>query len=263
MRSSDYWKRYENSVTVVIKEVPEEDHVFQHEGRNLKLYHFNGLSALRAIVLGLIAYDIPEPHAIMDFGCAYGRVMRYIRAAFPLSELTACDLRADAIAYCAKTLNAIPILSSSNFSDLHFESKHDLIWLGSVFTHFDSDSCITLLNKMIENLNEGGLLIFSLHGRVYPQEVQPNRWKILEDDAFSIANTQYEASGFGYHDYPGRPGVGASLTTPSWVFEIIRKRSDVVFSYQERLWTGWHDVAYIHKISKARDMYSIHGDAPY
>jgi SAM-dependent methyltransferase len=263
LRSMDYWERYARAADQVIRPVLDEDHVFQGEGRNLTLYHFNGLSALRVIVTGLIMYDVRVPRSFLDFGCAYGRALRYFKAAFPEASLTACDLRADAIAYCAKTFDATPVMSAVRFNDVRLPHQHDVIWLGSVFTHFDAEACTILLDKMLENLVDGGLLVFSLHGRVYPQEVQPRRWKILEDDAFAVAKAGYEATGFGYHDYPGRPGVGASLTSPAWVFDLLRSRPDVIFAYQERAWTGWHDVAYVYKTSTAPALFDRYKDRPY
>lgn len=263
LRSMDYWQRYAQAADTVIRPVPNNDHVFQQEGRNATLYHFNGLSALRAIVTGLVMYDINTPRSFLDFGCAYGRVLRYVKAAFPEAKLTACDMREDAIAYCAETFGATPVMSAADFAEVLLPARHDLIWLGSVFTHFDAAECKILLDKMLANLEEGGLLVFSLHGRIYPQEVQPNRWKILEDAAFTVAHAQYEATGFGYHDYPGRQGVGASLTSPAWVFEQVRGRKDLIFAYQERGWTGWHDIVYVAKKSTTRGSFDLYKDRPY
>ena len=59
-RSMGYWERYAAAPDTVIRPVPENDHVFQQEGCDLALYHFNGLSALRAIVAGLVMFDIRD-----------------------------------------------------------------------------------------------------------------------------------------------------------------------------------------------------------
>lgn len=100
---------------------------------------------------------------------------------------------------------------------------------------------------MLDNLNPGGLLVFTLHGRIYPLEIQPKRWKILGDEDFPGAHEDYRSTGFGYRDYPGRPGIGASLTKPAWVFDLVENDPSLVFSYYERAWMGWHDVAAIKK----------------
>jgi SAM-dependent methyltransferase len=262
IRSLEYLRHYAQAPGAVIREVPEEDHVFLHEGKNLELYHFNGLSGLRAIVLAMILNDSDPPRSFMDFGCAYGRVLRYLRAAFPEATLTACDVREDAIAYCAATFGAIPLLSSMRLSEIAIPTTHDVIWMGSVITHFSADDSRLLLTKMLGNLNPGGIVVFSLHGRIYPLEVQPHRWKILGDADFAGALGDYQRTGFGYRDYPGRPGIGASLTSPAWVFDLVASDKDLSFSYHERGWTGWHDIAVIKKGGQ-RALFDRYRDRPY
>ena len=58
MKSLEYLQRYADAAKVVLREVPETDHVFVHEGKNLPLYHFNGLSGLRAIILAMVRHKV-------------------------------------------------------------------------------------------------------------------------------------------------------------------------------------------------------------
>jgi SAM-dependent methyltransferase len=262
MRSLKLLQAYAGAADRVIREVPENDHVFVHEGKNLELYHFNGLSGLRAIVLAMILNDLDWPTSFMDFGCAYGRVLRYMRAAFPEISLTASDVRQDAIEYCEKTFEATPVLSSSDLEKITFPKTHDIIWMGSVITHFSSNDSKIIVDKMIENLNPGGLLLFSVHGRIYPLDVQPNKWEILNKKDFEAAYDEYRKVGYGYRDYPGRPGIGASLTKPSWMFEHIYENKDLIYSYYERAWTGWHDLVAIRK-GPQRAYFSTYKDRPF
>lgn len=262
MKSLNYLQRYADASKAVTRDVPETDHVFIHEGKNLQLYHFNGLSGLRAIVLAMILNDVDQPKSFMDFGCAYGRILRYFKAAFPEAALTACDVRSDAIEYCATAFGARPVLSSTVLAEIAFPTTHDVIWMGSVITHFSAADSRLLLRKMLDNLNPDGLLVFSLHGRIYPLDIQANRWKILGDDDFAGALDEYRSTGFGYRDYPGRPGIGASLTSPAWVFDFVAEDKDLVFSYHERAWTGWHDVAVIKKGGQ-RAYFDTYKDQPY
>lgn len=262
MKSIDYLSRYATAPHVVVRDVPETDHVFLQEGKNLPLYHCNGLSGLRVIVTAMILNDVAPPKTFMDFGCAYGRILRYMKAAFPETALTACDVREDALAYCADTLGARPVLSSQNLAEIAFPVSHDVIWMGSVITHFSAADSRLLIGKMLDNLNPGGLLLFTVHGRIYPLEVQPKRWKILGDEDFPGALADYRREGFGYRDYPGRPGIGASLTKPGWVFDLVADDPNLVFSYLERAWMGWHDVAVIKK-GGFRGPFDAHKDQPY
>src|SRR5262245_60754125 len=72
-----------------------------------------GRSALDCISLSLQAAGKPasDVRYILDLPCGHGRVLRYLRAAFPGAEITACDLLRDGVDFCAATLGAIPVYS--------------------------------------------------------------------------------------------------------------------------------------------------------
>ena len=80
----------------------------------------------------------PEPQRILDFPCGHGRVLRYLRAAYPLAEITACDLNRDGVEFCAERLGAVPVMSSEDPADIRLAGEFDLIWCGSLLTHLDS-----------------------------------------------------------------------------------------------------------------------------
>ena len=75
-----------------------------------------GYSALNAIELTLLAAgkEKNEVENILDLPCGHGRVLRTIKAAFPMAQLSACDIDADAVDFCSRTFNATPIYSSHN-----------------------------------------------------------------------------------------------------------------------------------------------------
>lgn len=263
-RTLELLDRYALAFTRVNREVPAEDHVAQHD-KNIDLYLYNGGSALRAMINALVIADRPLPQSFLDFGCAFGRITRFVHAAFPETALTVSDVRLNAIEYCAKTFGADPVPSSPDIRQVRFPRQHDLIWCGSVATHLPEDVTRDLLELLTANLKPGGLLCCTLHGRIYPQEVQPKLWKILEPAAFDVALREYEESGYGYHDYPGRPGIGASLTSPSWVFDWLYPRSDLTMIwYGERAWMGWHDLVVIQKKDPAaKGLFGRYGVNPF
>ena len=94
-------------------------------------YYETGRSALRLIMTALLARvgyvqgDLPV-QSILDFGSGYGRVTRWMRAAFPSASIAVTDLDQDGMALCSEHLEAI--------AERHpFERMYDLIFLGSVF----------------------------------------------------------------------------------------------------------------------------------
>ena len=79
------------------------------------------------------------PPRILDFPCGHGRVLRYLRAEFPQAEITACDLLRDGVDFCAANFGAIPVYSDPDPSRIGLpRDAFDLIWVGSLFTHFDA-----------------------------------------------------------------------------------------------------------------------------
>jgi SAM-dependent methyltransferase len=131
-------------------------------------YWVAGRSALEAIGAGLDAAGKPvsEIRRILDIPCGHGRVMRYLKAAFPSAELTACDLLREGVDFCSSVFGAIPVYSHVDTDKIPLEhSVYDLIWVGSLFTHLDASQWKALLVRLTSSLREGGVLIFTAHGR--------------------------------------------------------------------------------------------------
>ena len=212
-------------------------------------YWVAGRSALAAIGAGLDAAGKPvsEIRRILDIPCGHGRVLRYLKAAFPDAELTACDLLRDGVDFCSSVFGAIPVYSHEDADKIPLEhSAYDLIWVGSLFTHFDAGQWKALLPRLASSLREGGVLIFSTHGRyVY------RRMKGLEDsDSFGLpywrvtkALYRYERSGFGYGKYWGANNYGISISDPQWVVSTVTSLHALRCAYfAERAWHDLQDV---------------------
>ena len=78
--------------------------------------------------------------AILDLPSGYGRVARWFRTAYPAAKLTVSDTQPEAMAFCADHLGATAVLAAVDGS--HWTSlpgPYDIIWCGSLLTHFDSD----------------------------------------------------------------------------------------------------------------------------
>src|SRR5215470_6242471 len=101
-----------------------------------------GLSALESIRVSLQAAgkSAADVRHILDLPCGHGRVLRYLKAGFPAAEITACDLMRDGVDFCASTFGAVPVYSHDDPAKIPLgHNVFDLIWVGSLFTHFDAD----------------------------------------------------------------------------------------------------------------------------
>ena len=62
-----------------------------------------------------------DVHSICDFGCLGGRVLRYLKAAWPYASLTAADIHVGATKFCAKTFGARPVVCDTNPDKVELE----------------------------------------------------------------------------------------------------------------------------------------------
>lgn len=212
-------------------------------------YWVAGRSALEAIRAGLDAAGKPvsEIRRILDIPCGHGRVLRYLKVVFPNAELTACDLLRDGVDFCSSVLGAIPVYSHEDADKIPLEpSTYDLIWVGSLFTHVDAGQWKALLARLVSSLREGGVLVFTAHGRLAYR-----RMKGLEhSDSYGLpywrvtkALYRYERSGFGYGDYLGVNNYGISISDPQWVMSTVANHHDIrCVHFSENAWHGAQDV---------------------
>lgn len=212
-------------------------------------YWVAGRSALEAIGTGLDVAGKPvsEIRRILDIPCGHGRVLRYLKVAFPNAELTACDLLRDGVDFCSSVLGAIPVYSHEDANKIPLEpSAYDLIWVGSLFTHLDAGQWKALLARLASSLREGGVLIFTAHGRLVYR-----RMKGLEhSDSYGLpywaitkALYRYERSGFGYGNYPGASNYGISISDPQWVVSTVTNLLELrCVHFAENAWHGVQDV---------------------
>ena len=109
--------------------------------------------------------SVGPPGRVLDLPCGFGRVLRYFRALWPNAELVAGELVSDAVSYCQQTFNARPLQSREPLWEADIGRGYDLIWSGSLLTHFDEDHWQPTLEHFAHALSDSGLLIFSTIGR--------------------------------------------------------------------------------------------------
>jgi SAM-dependent methyltransferase len=210
-------------------------------------YFAVGWSALSCIDLSMRAAnkDKGDIKKILDLPCGHGRVLRMLRAAFPVAEITACDLVRDGVDYCSKTFNAIPIYSSRQPEQISLEDKRfDLIWCGSLLTHLNAEKCILFLRLFDSLLTLGGILVFSIHGPscVYAIKQGCVNYSLDEKGLTDLCN-DYDRVGFGYQDYRDKKNYGTSVASPAWVTSQLEKLTDLrLLMYTEMGWDNHHDV---------------------
>jgi SAM-dependent methyltransferase len=207
-------------------------------------YFPTGAAALRCVRLALLEARKDTCGSILDFACGYGRVLRYLRAAFPKARLTAADTTRDAVDFCAQEFGATPVYSQEDFASLELPGPFDLIWVGSLFTHVSAPRWIELLDRLESVLSDDGVLVFTTQGRCVREQLVTGRppWAALTAEAKRQIVDGYEEEGFGYADWIGSENYGTSLNTIAWACAQIESRPGLqVLGAREMGW-GRQDV---------------------
>ncbi|MGE0724544.1 MAG: trans-aconitate 2-methyltransferase, partial [Alphaproteobacteria bacterium] len=183
-----------------------------------------GEAGLRAVVRAMLLAEKTSLGSILDLPCGHGRVLRMLRAAFPQARIVACDLDRGGVEFCARTFGAVPVVSAADPRAIPVEGDFDLIWCGSLLTHFDARRYRAFVDWFIDRLAPEGLLVFTNHGR---WSLDYHRtYPYIAEDRFQRIAADVAASGFGYADYPDQSGYGISIARPSWVAGLVEARRD-------------------------------------
>jgi SAM-dependent methyltransferase len=228
----------------VIKNIAAEDEMFTGDP---EAYLSVGRSALRCINVALMAAGIEAVsiRTILDLPCGHGRVLRHLRETFPNADITACDLRRDAVDYCARTFGARPLYSDENVENIALAPNSlDLIWVGSLLTHLRADRWLDFLSLFKQALRLGGLLIFSAHGReAFRRTVEGIFDYGVGEPAKATILFNYERFGFGYAPHVTSKTYGHSLSRPDWVLQEIAKFPQLrVVHFAEAAWDNHQDI---------------------
>jgi SAM-dependent methyltransferase len=101
------------------------------------------------------------PRTILDLPCGYGRVTRGLRSRFSDADITVCDIDRDAVDFCARKFKATGVYGTKDFEGMEIGRSFDLIWVGSLVTHFSPDQTIKFIRCMMRHLSADGLLILT------------------------------------------------------------------------------------------------------
>jgi len=184
--------------------------------------------------------------SVLDFPCGHGRVLRHLIGTYTNAKFTASDLDKDGVDFCQSAFGVRGVYSHVDPTQIPLpENEYDLIWVGSLLTHFDAHRWAPFFRFFASRLKVGGVLAFSTHGRTTVAWMENKVYDYaLPPDVMADCLGQYKSKGFGYVQYVGSPlDYGVSLSTPSWVTGQLAQVPELrLVHYVEGGWVQHHDV---------------------
>lgn len=101
--------------------------------------------------------------SLLDFASGYGRLTRALVQRMPIERLWISDIYADAVAWQAETFDVNTFVSVANPTELDHAQKHDIVFVGSLFSHLPADLFRAWLARLYAMLTPTGILAFSTH----------------------------------------------------------------------------------------------------
>jgi SAM-dependent methyltransferase len=205
-----------------------------------------GASAVAILdkALHLASKSFEQVHSCLDMPCGYGRVLRILQTKIPPDKIDACDLDRRAVKFCAREFGAQPVFSKPNLEEVTFPRSYDLIWVGSLLTHFPKTQFCTSFRVFHRILEPGGLLAVTTHG-VYSVD-SVGHYGALSKSPAEI-KIILKGHGFYFAPYIGEDTYGISISTKGFVLEQAERESKHGLKFLQYLERGWdnHQDCYI------------------
>jgi SAM-dependent methyltransferase len=106
-------------------------------------------------------YDIER---WLDFGCGYGRVIRFLVEHVPPDRIWASDVINEGVDFCTSEFGVHPLYSQLDLEALELE-PFDFVYAISVLSHLNERNSRALLRLLGDALRPSGIAMFTTHGR--------------------------------------------------------------------------------------------------
>jgi SAM-dependent methyltransferase len=208
-------------------------------------YYREGLRVIDYIRAAMRTVAKTGLHNILDLPCGCGRILRFLKAAFPEAQITACDIDRDGVDFCAAEFGATPIYSVADPDQIEIEGPFDLIYCGSLLTHVDRDRWTSFLDLFERLLAPGGILIFTTEANFHANLAETEPPKNLENTQTRVK--EFRETGFAYRNYLGQDGYGRTLSSPAWVCAFLERWSSLELVSLQVKGLGQDVYACVHK----------------
>jgi SAM-dependent methyltransferase len=229
--------------------IAERDAMYARGVAGADEHYFSvGRSAIGVIAQGMIASGRTTFASALDLPCGAGRVTRHLRAFLPEAEIFASDLDAAGEKFAAKHFGATQFPAPRDFQGTPART-FDLVFVGSLLTHFDEAELRRALAWFAAALAPDGVLVITMHGR-RAEVIERTRNRFLDPARYAQAAARAAASGFGFLETERICGTayGVSLCRPSWLVAALEELPGTrIIALYEGAWDDHQDVAVLQR----------------
>ncbi|MGH7054698.1 MAG: methyltransferase domain-containing protein [Stellaceae bacterium] len=245
--------------TEICSEISEHDDMFAEPyvppgsltkpRSKMEHYMFAGRSAIELIALAMACTLKERFSSVLDLPCGGGRVTRHLKAFLPDARLFVGDLDKRKERFVTATFGATSVDPGADFG-IPEADRFDLIFVGSLLTHFGANQYQRALRWFIDALAPRGLLIFTTHGR----RTFHKRSADFQSAEWREGVRGYVETGFGYRPsgptmpMDGPSSYGTSLSAPHWVARLVESDPEVrLVHLAEGAWADNQDAVVLQK----------------
>jgi SAM-dependent methyltransferase len=181
-----------------------------------------------------------DVRAVLDLGCGHGRVTRWLVRQVPPQAVTACDIDTEAVMFCAREFQVVPLIGSEDFDSVDF-ATYDLVWAGSLATHLPEAAWSSWVSLLPRLLNPEGLAVFTTHE---PALMSGLGRAARPGGPAEVVAASLARSGFAYVPYShyGHDRYGIAFHDPERVDQDLSAAGLTRVLFRRRGWVNHQDV---------------------
>lgn len=123
----------------------------------------NNVIALIEETLAAAGKTFDDVDRWLDFGCGYGRVLRFLVERVPPGRITATDVIEEGAEFCRSEFGVTALPSRRELDSIRLGS-FDFIYAISLITHLNERNSEAFLRLVGDSLTDGGIVMFTTHG---------------------------------------------------------------------------------------------------